>query len=1070
MVLLVSLLAFIPKNEIKAQEEKTMFIYNNGQLIAMFASSEVDSITFESDNQVIWMGEHVSKIPLAMIDSVEFVTILSPLMNCPDDNHPHLIDLGLKSGTMWACCNMGAQSPGEYGGYYAWGETSEKESYTWENCAFWYDKNGDGLVNVNEVNAPFNIKGTQYDVAHVRWGSPWCIPYQYQLKELGLLCAQETTIMNGIKGKMFSSNKTGGAIFIPYAGKSEYGTLHEIDESGYFWSSAPYYDWAYYAGGMTGCVDNVFVGKSVRPVYGVHRLFNELEMFVGESESVEMIVGSGIYYTENSAPEVATASISGDTVLVKALKAGEAVVKVIDSKYGTITTIQVKVTSNVCEAIDLGLPSGTKWASCNVRATKPEEYGGYYAWGETEERYKKGNRYRNISDSFDIGEDISETENDVAHVMWGDDWCIPTLDDFQELLNYCTSEKANRNGVNGLKLISKVNGNSIFFPAAGKFQDNQLLGDGELGYYWTSNRRPTVSDEAYYFEFYINDPLHFRSSYFNRSWGYSVRPICSTRLLPISKCSIEVFIGESKTISINRGSGSYTVESSDSKIAKATVSESMIEVTGIKKGEVIVTLKDLQSGLKANITVKVKKRAEAIDLGLPSGTMWASCNVGATNPEDYGGYFAWGETEEKEYYDNNSYKYYRYGSFLDIGSDISGTEYDVAHMEWGGDWHMPSRDDFIELRQNCTSEWMTLNGVNGCKYTSKVNGNSIFLPAAGTRQNGSISNEGKEGHYWSSTQNPYDSDQAYDPYFRSVGAYWGTSLRSIGKSVRPVICSTDDPSTFADLTLSVSSTIPIMVIVGELTFVEIVSGNGSYTTESNQENVASAFISDSRSIIVEGISVGTATITVTDTKSGETAIITVNVIDNDGFQNCPEAIDLGLPSGTKWANCNVGASMPEEYGGYYAWGETEEKEVYDWSTYIHCDGTEESCHDLGDISGTEYDVAHVKWGGDWCMPTYNEIEELFHNCTYERMMYNGVIGWKFTSKINGKCIFIPAAGYHWEGGLYIDDSYIRFWSSTPDPKRPYMAYEVDYYRREDSIEISVLYCFVGESVRPVVRK
>lgn len=74
--------------------------------------------------------------------------------------------------------------------------------------------------------------------------------------------------------------------------------------------------------------------------------------------------------------------------------------------------------------------------------------------------------------------------------------------------------------------------------------------------------------------------------------------------------------------------------------------------------------------------------------------------------------------------------------------------------------------------------------------------------------------------------------------------------------------------------------------------------------------------------------------------------------------NHPHLIDLGLPSGTKWACCNVGANMPERPGGFYAWGETEEKEVYDWSTYIHCDGSMETCHDLGEnIAGTQYDVA-----------------------------------------------------------------------------------------------------------------
>ena len=133
-----------------------------------------------------------------------------------------------------------------------------------------------------------------------------------------------------------------------------------------------------------------------------------------------------------------------------------------------------------------------------------------------------------------------------------------------------------------------------------------------------------------------------------------------------------------------------------------------------------------------------------------------------------------------------------------------------------------------------------------------------------------------------------------------------------------------------------------------------------------------------------------------------------------------EAIDLGLPSKTKWASCNVGATKPEEYGGYYAWGETEEKETYTWESYIHWVwvGSYYNLLDLGsDISGTDYDVAHVTWGGDWVMPTYDDFEELFDNCDYEWTTLNGVDGMKFTSKTNGNSIFLPAAGYRWEGIL-----------------------------------------------------
>ncbi len=178
---------------------------------------------------------------------------------------------------------------------------------------------------------------------------------------------------------------------------------------------------------------------------------------------------------------------------------------------------------------------------------------------------------------------------------------------------------------------------------------------------------------------------------------------------------------------------------------------------------------------------------EVIDLGLPSGTKWASCNVGATKPEEYGGYYAWGETEEKEVYDESTYKYYQNGKYVNIGSDISGTKYDVAHVKWGGNWCMPTLDDINELLDNCTSEWTTLNGVKGRKFTSNINGNSIFLPAAGGRWYGGRYYAGESGHYWSSTQLPDGSDYVYGLGFRSGNANWGNYGRDGGQSVRPVV-------------------------------------------------------------------------------------------------------------------------------------------------------------------------------------------------------------------------------------------------------------------------------------------
>lgn len=123
----------------------------------------------------------------------------------------------------------------------------------------------------------------------------------------------------------------------------------------------------------------------------------------------------------------------------------------------------------------------------------------------------------------------------------------------------------------------------------------------------------------------------------------------------------------------------------------------------------------------------------AVDLGLPSGILWASCNLGATKPEEFGSYYAWGETAEKEVYNKKTYTLYDELNdvYFDIGKNISGTKYDAAYMKLGEKWRMPTIEDFLELLENCEYEWITYRGVKGGLVTSKCNGNRIFLPAAG---------------------------------------------------------------------------------------------------------------------------------------------------------------------------------------------------------------------------------------------------------------------------------------------------------------------------------------------------
>lgn len=188
---------------------------------------------------------------------------------------------------------------------------------------------------------------------------------------------------------------------------------------------------------------------------------------------------------------------------------------------------------------------------------------------------------------------------------------------------------------------------------------------------------------------------------------------------------------------------------------------------------------------------------EAVDLGLPSGIKWATCNVGATAPEEYGCYYAWGETEEKPNYEWSTYihcngsnstitKYCNKSNFGTVDeNEVLVPEDDVAHVNWGGSWRMPKKEEQDELRDNCTWVWTSVNGVNGYKVTG-TNGNSIFLPAAGYRVGKDISENGKNGYYWSSTMFATLCYNAYALRFYKGTATWGSRLRYYGQPVRPV--------------------------------------------------------------------------------------------------------------------------------------------------------------------------------------------------------------------------------------------------------------------------------------------
>ena len=200
--------------------------------------------------------------------------------------------------------------------------------------------------------------------------------------------------------------------------------------------------------------------------------------------------------------------------------------------------------------------------------------------------------------------------------------------------------------------------------------------------------------------------------------------------------------------------------------------------------------------------------------------------------------------------------------------------------------------------------------------------------------------------------------------------------------------------------------------------------------------------------------------------------------DNSGFYDGHEYVDLGLPSGTLWATCNVGASSPEDYGDYFAWGETHPKDCYDWSTYKYCNGDSDRltkyCNNpsYGNNNFTdnlttlmsEDDAATVNWDKGCHIPTANQWKELTDHTSSIWTTQNGVNGRLFTAK-NGKSLFLPAAGCCYENEIGNANINGYYWSSSLYTDHPDNAWIVNFY--SDRCDVNVQNRFYGPSVRPV---
>ena len=376
--------------------------------------------------------------------------------------------------------------------------------------------------------------------------------------------------------------------------------------------------------------------------------------------------------------------------------------------------------------VDLGLPSGTLWATCNIGSTDPKDDGRYFAWGET-----RSNASGDIND-WDIrffpsnckasGKDNSWLKSngyidntgyltpahDAARANWGSTWRMPTPNEIYELIKYTTPTrfglKADGGMLYGVLLTSKSNGKSIFFGFWSLYSDYGFeAGEGLDGFYWSSlperydNKKASiifVNQETAKIE--IKDSERFK--------GLLIRPVSDSN----------------RTIS---------------------QTESM-DPTGTINGH------------------------DYVDLGLPSGTKWATCNLGASSPEKGGSFFAWGDTSPDGDYSGDIILYeLKQEGRIDKKNNLTMAS-DAAHAIWGATWRIPTATEIKELKKYTTTTWTTYNGKKGCLITSKRNGKSIFIPAAGYKDYDGVNNVGESGTYWGATVDNGPGNKAYDVAFK----------------------------------------------------------------------------------------------------------------------------------------------------------------------------------------------------------------------------------------------------------------------------------------------------------------
>ena len=497
--------------------------------------------------------------------------------------------------------------------------------------------------------------------------------------------------------------------------------------------------------------------------------------------------------------------------------------------------------------------NGPYWAEYNVGASKPEEYGYYFWWGDTVGYTRSGGtwtdyHYSGVTWVSSTGQQMSSSPfascptdgkdnsalqsagyidstgnltaaHDAATAHLGAPWRMPTDAEFPALIENCTTTWITTNGVSGRLVTGKGNyeNRSIFLPAAGNCSGSYLYGPGSFGNYWSSSPDSDASRGAWYLGF---DSSNFhRGGYFGRHGGRSVRPVRDGATTLSTMVTITFNANGGAVSPSLRSYAAYGTYNSlpTPMYAGYTFTGWYTESNG---GTLVTSSSSVPTSGTTLYAHWIANAPGAEDLGgvqlWEGGPYWAECNVGAEKQEDYGYYFWWGDTvgytntgsgwiSVKDgasisfsssgmaalTYDKDNSALLSAGYIDSTGNLVSAHDAATAHL--GAPWRMPTDAEISALIGNCTTTWISTNGVSGRLVTGKGSyaNRSIFFPAAGYGINSTLKMSfdnypGSYGDCWASTPDSGNSRRAWGLGLNSSYFRRGSSYRYDGRSVRPV--------------------------------------------------------------------------------------------------------------------------------------------------------------------------------------------------------------------------------------------------------------------------------------------